>query len=611
MTDLAGDHLEVLDLGPDEVLDDSWEQMRAVMRINEADDEAKAMTFAGATDAQAEVLRRSVRLQDRWEQAWVRFFDRQWERRRKVLDAKVRSTQFRRGTTLWDPPGDTPLIDRLGVLVDAEAWKREVAEDAEPLLRDLYVEAVEALEVMQSKALTGALLAKVEAFVQRWLTHIGWWSDSIAGAVAAVLRSEATEDVDMTARVVEHAERVSRLTASRVAISLATGSVNQAQYEAMEEVPEVIQRRWYSARDTRVRPGHRLATGQTVDMGEPFEIADRKGVKHSMMYPGDISAPRDVWIHCRCLVLGISRTSAAIWDGPGGYTDSFGRLRGAEKSYTPASLGLTVESKARPWREDLHPRDPVGRFRGRGFSVFKGDPVEGLAEHVGRPWHDDDWRDVTVSPKFQAAAADAYLDLPDIDEAAIPAYKAFVEQLDEQYEVLTKDLGIKVEVVKTDPYPDVEAMIADLRKNKRIKVLATASTPPGHPFLTDAENDRFRAVHDAFGHAGTGRGFDRHGEEAAYQAHANMFDALARRALATETRGQNAVLITRGDFPEQKVALLPEHLTERRGGMKTKSADEDNHYDEALIHHTSAGRHPRKQADQKAWDARRRRLRDE
>jgi hypothetical protein len=91
-------------------------------------------------------------------------------------------------------------------------------------------------------------------------------------------------------------------------------------------------------------------------------------------------------------------------------------------------------------------------------------------------------------------------------------------------------------------------------------VLSTKTTG-GHPFFSDDENDMFRAVHDVFGHAGTGRGFDRHGEEAAYQSHASMYSPLARMALATETRGQNAALITGGgQFAEQKVALLPRRL---------------------------------------------------
>lgn len=243
----------------------------------------------------------------------------------------------------------------------------------------------------------------------------------------------------------------------------------------------------------------------------------------------------------------------------------------------------TMEEKGRisRWVESMVRRDMMGRFAtqtdrngaGQPFEVVRARPVPGVRDHVGKPWYGvKSWGDVRVNLDRHYEIADAYTALPEWDDDARPAYDALISELDDQYRLLTGPeseggLGYTVEVVDDDPYPDVEALMDDMRRNKRIKVLSTKSTPPGHAYLTDDENDMFRAVHDAFGHAGTGRGFDRHGEEAAYQAHGNMFSPLARRALATETRGQNAVLIKTtdqtgvGDFPPQKFALLPEDLT--------------------------------------------------
>jgi hypothetical protein len=62
------------------------------------------------------------------------------------------------------------------------------------------------------------------------------------------------------------------------------------------------------------------------------------------------------------------------------------------------------------------------------------------------------------------------------------------------------------------------------------------------PF-SDDDNDAFRAVHDAFGHASTGRHFDRHGEEAAWRKHSQIYSPLARQAMTTETRGQSSTFI--------------------------------------------------------------------
>jgi hypothetical protein len=101
-------------------------------------------------------------------------------------------------------------------------------------------------------------------------------------------------------------------------------------------------------------------------------------------------------------------------------------------------------------------------------------------------------------------------------------------------------------------------------------VWASAATGNPHPYLSDGENDMFRAVHDAFGHAASGRGFDPHGEEAAWLKHGAMYTPAARRVLATEIRGQTCAMVFhhRGErFPEQKAVLLPRRFSQRRPAL--------------------------------------------
>ncbi|BCL13870.1 hypothetical protein [Micromonospora sagamiensis] len=186
---------------------------------------------------------------------------------------------------------------------------------------------------------------------------------------------------------------------------------------------------------------------------------------------------------------------------------------------------------------------------------------------------------VRLDPVVGAAIADAYLAAPIRDERAYPAYAAFCRETVRQYHFLVGrvefgGLGIEVRVVDIDPYPDVASMVDDVRR-RRLKVWASAASGNPHPFLGDGENDMFRAVHDVFGHAATGRGFDRHGEEAAWLKHSTMYSPLARRALATETRGQNCARIFRfgGDrFPEQKAVLLPRLFSDPRS-VSVRRAD--------------------------------------
>ncbi len=269
----------------------------------------------------------------------------------------------------------------------------------------------------------------------------------------------------------------------------------------------------------------------------------------------------------------------------------------------------TKESAREMARKRIKARK-VRTKRIEGVDSIVAEPVPFLAEKL--PKTEVDYKKVVAVPKAKREEmTKVYESLPEFSEEAREAYEALTEEISQQFRMLTEELGIKVEFVDDDPYGDPLEMMDDLQTNKRLKVLKTETTGP-HPYWTNEENDMFRAVHDAFGHAATGRGFDRHGEEAAYQAHSSMVSELARRALLTETRGQNVVVITTGDFPPQKMALLPEiYIKADAQGlpqiqpMQTAqqdvsppsaegdfpiTADEDNLYSLGRCHHTTGGR---------------------
>jgi hypothetical protein len=177
--------------------------------------------------------------------------------------------------------------------------------------------------------------------------------------------------------------------------------------------------------------------------------------------------------------------------------------------------------------------------------------------------------------------AEEFMKAPMYDKEAEPNFAKMVEETKRQYDFMTKPrrkggLGIDFQVTKEDPYtkpsadgmrdvPDPAAMMRDVRDNNRIKVFSTATTGE-HPYFTDDENDMFRGVHDFFGHAATGRGFDQSGEDAAYLSHASMFSPTARLAMATETRGQNMTnnsgIVPRNPdgspgYAPNKIAIIP------------------------------------------------------
>ena len=140
------------------------------------------------------------------------------------------------------------------------------------------------------------------------------------------------------------------------------------------------------------------------------------------------------------------------------------------------------------------------------------------------------------------------------------AYDVMVKETVDQYEAILAE-GYVVEINNNEPYSSSKDMIEDLRENKRMKIFSTESgfgdavitddQRADNPLLRDSGfkdvngekllvNDVFRFVHDFFGHAKRGNGFGPKGEENAWDVHSRMYTPLARRAMTSETRGQNS-----------------------------------------------------------------------
>jgi hypothetical protein len=166
------------------------------------------------------------------------------------------------------------------------------------------------------------------------------------------------------------------------------------------------------------------------------------------------------------------------------------------------------------------------------------------------------------------------------------AYEALAKETLDQYNEFAK-AGYKVEINNNEPYNNSQEMIDDLRNNKRMKIFSTESgfgdskitdkQRAENPLLRDSGikdingkplliNDVFRAIHDFYGHAELGNSFGPKGEENAWNVHARMFSPEARKAMTTETRGQNSFVNFSGvndrvnELREQARALREEGL---------------------------------------------------
>ena len=218
--------------------------------------------------------------------------------------------------------------------------------------------------------------------------------------------------------------------------------------------------------------------------------------------------------------------------------------------------------------------------------------------------------------------ADAYDEMkhnPEAPDVKI-AYEALAKETIDQYKnVINRGYDLEVYKGQGEPYTNSDEMIKDVRDNKHLYIFGTESgygesgitdvMRQENPLLQPTEfvdvkgeplvvNDLFRFVHDFFGHTEMGNGFGPIGEENAWLNHSRMFSDQAKKAMTTETRGQNSWVNfnknlrgsdgrvpSKGDanyvkpqdrpFAEQKIGLLPDHFVFQQPMSKSIYAEDD------------------------------------
>jgi hypothetical protein len=94
--------------------------------------------------------------------------------------------------------------------------------------------------------------------------------------------------------------------AQTIAAMLSTSVLNTAAVAIGREQDEPMLKTWITVKDERVRASHAAVHGQSVPLGEKFTVG---GVP--MDRPGDLSAPPEETLNCRCLV-GLTAESDAL-----------------------------------------------------------------------------------------------------------------------------------------------------------------------------------------------------------------------------------------------------------------------------------------------------------
>ncbi len=197
-----------------------------------------------------------------------------------------------------------------------------------------------------------------------------------------------------------------------------------------------------------------------------------------------------------------------------------------------------------------------------------------------------DYEYAPVEQRVSWEIADIYDTLPADDSAnpaVIAAYEAMAAETQAQWDhAIAAGMTFEPWTQDGQPYKNAAEMTADVRANQHLWFYTGGED---HPFLGEKTrdatgltlNDKFRAIHDFYAHAAGGYGFGPRGEENAWRVHSQMFSPDARRAMTTETRGQNSwvnfgahnynedgsykhVPVTERPYATQKVALLPDRF---------------------------------------------------
>ncbi len=125
-------------------------------------------------------------------------------------------------------------------------------------------------------------------------------------------------------------------------------------------------------------------------------------------------------------------------------------------------------------------------------------------------------------------------------------------------------LGVQVHYVRTeeDPYAGAAELCAELRRDGSMRLRTIACDDP-HPLLGGAQGgvvDQVRVVHDVFGHAALGVGFDLQSEFAAWLQCRTLYSAEARPAAFCELVGAVTAYVVTGEKPVLRADVPPAEL---------------------------------------------------
>ena len=170
-----------------------------------------------------------------------------------------------------------------------------------------------------------------------------------------------------------------------------------------------------------------------------------------------------------------------------------------------------------------------------------------------------------LQPELAEEVADWFTGAPTAPSDAVRrSYCALERETERLFEIVRGSLGVQVEYVRgdRDPYGSAVELCTELRERGSMMLTTIACDPP-HPLLGGEEGgvvDQLRVVHDVFGHAALGVGFDLQSEFATWLQCRTLFSDDARPAAFCELVGAVTAYVMTGVKPPLRADLPPTEL---------------------------------------------------
>jgi hypothetical protein len=170
-----------------------------------------------------------------------------------------------------------------------------------------------------------------------------------------------------------------------------------------------------------------------------------------------------------------------------------------------------------------------------------------------------------LSPEVAERVSDWFTAAPaPLTDAVLHSYGALERETSRLFSIVSDGMGVRVRYVhgEDDPYDSAAELCADLRERGSMTLRTIACDDP-HPLLGGIEGgivDQLRVVHDVFGHAALGVGFDLPSEFATWLQCRTLFSEAARPAAFCEFVGAVTAYVLTGEKPGLRADVPPLEL---------------------------------------------------